>query len=186
ILGDDKGCTGTNTDNRIKNALREAKACGLHCLVHAGENGSAASVSEAVYDMFAERIGHGYHILDNASIYSDMKSKNVHFEVRLTRDQVCPLSSRLTGSVSCDWSQHPVHYFIRDGINFSISTDDPTVTGQWLIEEEKMLLTKVGLTAEQLKAANLRAAKACFLGGEDKEDLLRHICARRDSANICA
>lgn len=31
--------------------------------------------------MFAERIGHGYHILDDLAVYKDMRKRNIHFEV---------------------------------------------------------------------------------------------------------
>nr|NP_001187648.1 adenosine deaminase [Ictalurus punctatus]ADO28933.1 adenosine deaminase [Ictalurus punctatus] len=177
VAGDDKPCDGTNTDALIKSAFQKAHKNGLHCIAHAGENGCAASVTEAVYEMYSERIGHGYHILEDATIYSDTKTKNIHFEV-------CPLSSRLTGSVTCDWTKHPVHYFLRDNINFSFSTDDPTVTGQWLLAEKKMLTTEVGVTHEQIQQANLRAANACFLKADEKEDLLNHLRTKGGSGSI--
>lgn len=79
--GDDKPCDGTNTDPRIKEAFKKAKAEGLHCIAHAGENGIAASVTEAVNEMFAERIGHGYHVLDDPAVYQEMRNRNIHFEV---------------------------------------------------------------------------------------------------------
>lgn len=81
LLGDDKPCDGKNTDKKIKDAFQRAHDAGLHCIAHAGENGCAASVTEAVHEMHAERIGHGYHILDDKNVYKDMKRKNVHFEV---------------------------------------------------------------------------------------------------------
>lgn len=81
LSGDDKPCDGKNTDKEIKNAFKKAHEAGLHCIAHAGENGCAASVKEAVDEMYAERIGHGYHILDDPKIYKEMKEKGVHFEV---------------------------------------------------------------------------------------------------------
>ncbi|VDO04676.1 unnamed protein product [Rodentolepis nana] len=83
VAGDDKPCDGKNTDKRIKDAFQRAYEAGLHCIAHAGENGCAASVTEAVHEMHAERIGHGYHILDDNNVYKDMKERGVHFEVSL-------------------------------------------------------------------------------------------------------
>jgi len=168
VAGDDKPCDGTNTAPEIKQAFNEAKNGGLHRCAHAGENGCAASVTEAVNDMFAERIGHGYHILDEDEVYDDMKQRNMHFEL-------CPLSSKLTGSVVAEWEKHPIHRFIADNVNFSINTDDPTVTGQWKVDEEKMLKTFACLTSDQLEAANLRAASAAFLPEGEKEELMNHV-----------
>ena len=59
----------------------------------------------------------------------------VHFET-------CPLSSVLTNSVSATQAvihAHPVIRFAKDGANFSVSTDDPTVTGVRLNEELELV-----------------------------------------------
>ncbi|VDL61695.1 unnamed protein product [Hymenolepis diminuta] len=168
VAGDDKPCDGKNTDKKIKDAFQRAHDAGLHCIAHAGENGCAASVTEAVYEMYAERIGHGYHILDDKNVYKDMREKNVHFEV-------CPLSSQLTGSVVGNWQEHPIVRFEQDGVNYSISTDDPTVTGQWLQAEKRMLAINGLLEMEQFQNANIRAAKACFLDDDTKKMLIQHL-----------
>lgn len=56
---------------------------------------------KAVDKMFAERIGHGYHVLDDNDIYTYMKKGGYHFET-------CPMSSKLTSSVLADWIDHAV------------------------------------------------------------------------------
>ncbi|KAM7538675.1 hypothetical protein Aperf_G00000049987 [Anoplocephala perfoliata] len=168
VAGDDKPCDGKNTDLRIKAAFKKAHDAGLHCIAHAGENGCAASVTEAVHEMYAERIGHGYHILDDEAVYEDMKARKIHFEV-------CPLSSHLTGAVGSRWQDHPINKFERDGISYSISTDDPTLTGQWLLAEKRMLVANNVLHNNQLKAANIRAAKASFLDNDSKKKLVQYL-----------
>ena len=50
--------------------------------------------------LYAERIGHGYHAVDDEKVYAESKRRNIHFEV-------CPISSYLTGSVDTDLSRHP-------------------------------------------------------------------------------
>ena len=52
--------------------------------------------------MKAERIGHGYRVLEDEFIYQHCLDKAVHFEC-------CPTSSILTGSVSLDGEKsHPI------------------------------------------------------------------------------
>ncbi len=86
--------------------------------------------------LHAERIGHGYHSVDEPAVYSRCLEERVHFEV-------CPCSSLLTGAVSMSAAYagggHPVLRFARDGANFSINTDDPTVTGTRMEDEFKVL-----------------------------------------------
>jgi len=48
----------------------------------------------------AERIGHGYSILEDNHLYSETKGRGIHFEV-------CPYSSYVTESVGSDLTDHP-------------------------------------------------------------------------------
>lgn len=50
--------------------------------MHAGENSGAEAVFEAITEMHAERIGHGYHVLDDPQVYAKAIKKHIHFEVR--------------------------------------------------------------------------------------------------------
>jgi len=96
--------------------------------------------------MKAERIGHGYRVLEDQKIYKHCLDTNVHFEC-------CPQSSLLTSAVSLPANskvEHPVMRFARDGASFSINTDDPTVTNTQL-RDEYALVTKWGLTTAQLQ-----------------------------------
>ncbi|VDD80855.1 unnamed protein product [Mesocestoides corti] len=168
LAGDDTPCDGTNTDLAVKEAFREAYLSGVHRTVHAGVDGPSASVREAIYDMFAERIGHGYHVIDDPALYMDVLEKNIHFEM-------CPLSGWLSGSVPESWRSHPIIQFFGDQGNVSINTDDPTLTGQWRQQEIAMCLTDLGLTSTQIERANINAAQAAFLADVEKEELLGHI-----------
>lgn len=62
--------------------FKKAKELGFKITVHAGESGPAANVKIAIEQLGADRIGHGYHVVDDESIYQLAKEKGVHFEVR--------------------------------------------------------------------------------------------------------
>lgn len=148
-------------------AFRTAKEKGIHRTAHAGESGPASSVRTAVNKLHAERIGHGYHVVDDDGIYSDVKKQGIHFET-------CPYSSILTGAVPLDTVKHPILRFCEDGVSFSVSTDDPTITGKLLSEDYGKLISW-GLTEEQLAQANINAAKVAFLPTSEKEQLLKQL-----------
>ena len=61
--------------------LQRAKQAGLHVTVHAAESGPAENVRQAIQELGAERIGHGYHVLDDSKIYQLAMEAGVHFEV---------------------------------------------------------------------------------------------------------
>ena len=50
--------------------------------MHAAESGPAENVSQAIQELGAERIGHGYHVLDDSKIYQLAMEAGVHFEVQ--------------------------------------------------------------------------------------------------------
>ena len=54
-----------------------------HCdrTVHAGEDGPSENVKIAIEQMYAERIGHGYRVMQDQELYDKcLKEYNIHFE----------------------------------------------------------------------------------------------------------
>ena len=65
--------------------LQKAKELGILRTVHAGESGGPKNVVTAVEVLHANRIGHGYHVVDDKAIYEKMKKLGMHFEVSKSR-----------------------------------------------------------------------------------------------------
>jgi len=148
-------------------AFQSAANLGIHRTVHAGETGPAEMVRRAIELYHAERIGHGYHVLEDEAVYKTVLDQGIHLEN-------CPWSSYLTGSVPLSTPIHPVVQFAEDGANFSISTDDPMVTGHEL-QGDYDLIHHWGLTEARLIRANLNAARSCFLPKEEKDELITQL-----------
>uniref|UniRef100_A0A8B9EJ71 adenosine deaminase n=1 Tax=Anser cygnoides TaxID=8845 RepID=A0A8B9EJ71_ANSCY len=80
-LAGDESLKVENTSGH-KAAYEEAERCGIHRTVHAGEAGPPAMIKEAVYLLKTERIGHGYHVLEDPELYKELLRTKMHFEVR--------------------------------------------------------------------------------------------------------
>ena len=76
-------------------------------------------IKEAVYLLKAERIGHGYHVLEDPELYRELLRTRMHFEV-------CPWSSYLTGACLPDFRKHPVVQFKKDQANYSSTPMTPS------------------------------------------------------------
>ena len=63
--------------------------------------------------------------------------------------QVCPLSSKATNSST--FESHAVTRFARDGVSFSINTDDPGVILSTINDDFRVANEELGLTMDQLK-----------------------------------
>ncbi|XP_054718486.1 adenosine deaminase-like [Uloborus diversus] len=160
IVGDEASCFAHPSDIEV---FKRAAASGVHRTVHAGEAGPAANVRTALTEMKAERIGHGYHVVDDAIIFVSCIEDKVHFEV-------CPYSSCLTGSVTVTGDEHPIVRFAKHKANFSVSRDDPTII-QKTLDEEYSLLKTWGLEDKDLIRANINAVENCFLPEDEKSQL---------------
>ncbi|XP_037020454.2 adenosine deaminase [Artibeus jamaicensis] len=145
-------------------AYEEAVKSGIHRTVHAGEVSSAEVVKEAVDTLKTERLGHGYHTLDDEALYTRLRQNNMHFEV-------CPWSSYLTGA----WNpatEHPVIRFKKDQANYSLNTDDPLIFKSTLDTDYHMTKKDMGFTEEEFERLNINAAKSSFLPEDEKRELL--------------
>jgi len=167
IAGDEEGLDPKQENMFDPTTIRvfnEAKELGINRTVHAGEVGPSKCVQQALDILHAQRIGHGYRVLEDESLYARCLRDGVHFET-------CPTSSVLTGAQPLSYFYHAICRFADDGANFSINTDDPMVTGTWT-EQEYELLRSWGLKESHLVKANINALKASFLPENEKAEML--------------
>ncbi|XP_029467697.1 adenosine deaminase-like isoform X2 [Rhinatrema bivittatum] len=151
-----------------RQAYEEALRYGIHRTVHAGEAGPASVVREAVEILKAERIGHGYHTIDDPVLYKELLAKNMHFEL-------CPWSSYLTGACDPDFTKHPVIQFKKDKANYSFNTDGPLLFDSTLETDYSVAKKYMGFTTEDFMAVNINAAQSSFLPEKEKKELLNKL-----------
>ncbi|KAI1890444.1 hypothetical protein AGOR_G00153770 [Albula goreensis] len=151
-----------------RQAFEEAVRSGVHRTVHAGEVGPPAVVKEAVDVLKAERIGHGYHTIEDPGLYSHLLEKNMHFEV-------CPISSKYTGACDQDFTKHPLIRFKMDKANYSLNTDDPLIFNSTLNTDYSIVQTHMKFTEEDFKRLNINAANSSFLPEKEKRDLVNQL-----------
>lgn len=81
LVGDDATWINYGLSPKIIGVFKEAHRQRIHRTVHAGENSPAEAVLEAITCLHAERIGHGYSVLQQPEIYEWLRKAPVHFEV---------------------------------------------------------------------------------------------------------
>lgn len=157
----------TDAESPLKTVFQEAHDIGIHRTAHAGEVGAAENVIEALNEMHAERIGHGYHVIEDEKLYARVKEDRIHLEI-------CPSSSFRTKAFQGDVKSHPMKKFADDGINFSLNTDDPCVFATNL-NNEYALAEEAGLSKEQIIKSFFNAAQSCFLPDDERKELVKHL-----------
>ncbi|XP_050662504.1 adenosine deaminase isoform X2 [Macaca thibetana thibetana] len=119
---------------------------------------------QAVDILKTERLGHGYHTLEDQALYDRLRQENMHFEI-------CPWSSYLTGAWKPD-TEHAVVRLKNDQANYSLNTDDPLIFKSTLDTDYQMTKRDMGFTEEEFKRLNINAAKSSFLPEDEKRELL--------------
>ncbi|CAM4863333.1 unnamed protein product [Rotaria socialis] len=183
-------------------AFKRAVELGIHRTIHAGETGSVESVRQAIELCHAERIGHGYTIVDDPLIYDYIRRNDIHIECCLTssiqtnaiakyipedsekREKNFVLNgqetkTRLHSHIRSKkeiW--HPIHHFARDALNFSLSCDDPSVSQITIEHEYEHALADLKLSPAQLAQCVFNAARSAFLTNTEKKILIQRLVPR--------
>jgi len=112
------------------------------------------SVWQAVVDMKATRIGHGYAAARNATVVGMLRERGIFIEA-------CPSTClEEYGSVG---EPCPIQRFNQVGMtNWGINTDDPALWQTTLPEEEDKARAHLGLAEADIEAGYARAYAARF------------------------
>ena len=144
--------------------FREAQRSGLKLTIHAGEWGPAANVRQALVIFNADRIGHGVRVVEDPSTVALACERGAAFEV-------CVTSNYQTG-VTPDSTEHPLMEMLREGINVTICSDDPSISQITLTDEYHRVCEDMDLSQSRLKERILAAARAAFLPDQERQKLI--------------
>ena len=95
-------------------------------VAHAGEEGPAAYVREAIDALHVSRIDHGNRSLDDEALVQRMSQARIPLTV-------CPLSN-LRLRVVDDLSNHPLRRMLEKGLFVTVNSDDPAYFGGYVNE----------------------------------------------------
>ena len=153
--------------------FRRGRDAGWRITVHAGESGGAESVWDAIRLLGAERIGHGVRAMEDESLVSFLAENSIGVEANLT--------SNVQTSTVADLCSHPLKGMLERGLLATINTDDPGVSAIDLPHELDVAAPAAGLSAEQIRTAQLNSVKTAFITAEEKTSLL-HQAKKRVNA----
>jgi adenosine deaminase len=146
-----------------------ARAKGLHVVAHAGEEGPAAFVRDALDVLKVERIDHGIRAIDDPALVA-----------RLAKDgtilTVCPLSNVRLCTVKA-LADHPLRRLHEAGVRVTINSDDPAYFGGYLHENYIQTAQALNLTEPELADIAANSFRGAFLSDAEKDVYLARIDA---------
>lgn len=165
-VGLDSGERG-NPPSKFQRVFARARALGLRAVAHAGEEGPAAYIREALDLLGAERIDHGVRCEEDP----DLVARLAREQIPLT---VCPLSN-LKLCVVRDLREHNFARLLRRGLAVTINSDDPAYFGGYLADNYRATAAALELTSAELVQVTENAVRASFLPATAKAALLGKI-----------
>jgi adenosine deaminase len=167
-VGLDSGERG-NPPSKFQRVYARARSHGLRSVAHAGEEGPAAYVREALDLLGAERIDHGVRCVEDDALVE-----------RLVRDRialtVCPLSN-IKLCVFPDMAKHNVKGLLDRGLKVTINSDDPAYFGGYIADNYRAVARALPMTADDLVTCAVNAAEATFLPAAERAALVDRVKA---------
>lgn len=148
------GAERGNPPSRFANYFRACRERGFRITVHAGEEGPASYVREAVELLDVDRIDHGNACLDDPALVRTLAAKR-------TPLTVCPLSNvRLKGVPSL--AEHPLPAMLAAGLNVTLNSDDPAYFGGTINDNFVQCRQVLGLSIQDVVAMARNSLTAAF------------------------
>jgi adenosine deaminase len=161
------GAEAGNPPRRFARYFAELRRLGFRTTAHAGEEGPASYVREAVQLLGVDRIDHGVRALEDPDLVADLAGA----QIPLT---VCPLSNVALNVVD-DLREHPLPAMLAAGLNVTINSDDPAYLGGYLLENYLRCIDVFDLDAAAVAALAANSIRASFLSDAEKDRLVASI-----------
>lgn len=136
----------------------------LALTVHAGEGAGADSVREAVFDCYAERIGHATHLVDDEMLSEYVNDHRIALEICLT--------SNVQTHAVASYEEHPLRAYHDRGMNVVLNTDNRLMSGTTLTDEYLLAARHLDFTFEELAEIALNSFASAFLPWPERHALM--------------
>ena len=149
---------------KFTSVFDRARQEGFKTVAHAGEEGPAEYIWQALKLLKVERIDHGIRCVEDAALVEYLVKK----QVPLT---VCPLSNIKLG-VFDQMSQHNLMQMLKLGLCVTVNSDDPAYFGGYIEENLRALHETFDMDYREIYKLARNAFRASFLDPAQKKEYL--------------
>lgn len=156
-----------NPPAKFKNVFEASVEEGFIPVAHAGEEGDADYIWEAIDVLIVKRIDHGNNCLQDDKLVQEIIDR----DIALT---VCPLSN-LALQVIQDLKDHPLKNMMDSGLNTTINSDDPAYFGGYVNQNYIAIQIALDLSKEELYKLARNSFQYSFLPNNEKDAYLKEL-----------
>ena len=155
--------------SKFERVFAQAREEGFLVVAHAGEEGPAEYVWEALDLLKVNRVDHGVRSEEDPK----MMQRLIAEKMPLT---VCPLSN-LKLCVVNDMADHNIRRLLQQGVHVTVNSDDPSYFGGYMNDNFIAIAEALALDNDELKQLAINSFEASFISDEDKQTWVEKIKA---------
>ena len=156
-----------NPPDKFKHVFQEALNQGFLTVAHAGEEGPAQNIIDALSLLGITRIDHGVRCVEDEELMEQLIAKR-------TPLTVCPLSNTKL-KVFDTMQEHNIVELLRKRLCVTINSDDPAYFGGYMNDNFLAVANAHPVTHQELAQFSINAIEASFISPHAKEDLITQV-----------
>jgi adenosine deaminase len=156
-----------NPPSKFERVYKKAKEAGFKLVAHAGEEGPAEYVWEALNLLDIDRLDHGNRCLEDEELVKELAKRKMGLTV-------CPLSN-LKLCVVDDLKKHPMRTMLEKSLKPSINSDDPSYFGGYMNANYLATAEALNLTKKELAEIAKISFETSFLPESQKAECIQTV-----------
>ncbi len=147
--------------SKFERVFAKAREVGFLVVAHAGEEGPAEYVWEALDLLKVNRIDHGVRSEEDETLMARLIAEKMPLTV-------CPLSN-LKLCVVDDMAKHNIRRLLQKGVHVTVNSDDPSYFGGYMNDNFIAITEALDLTKDELKQLAINSFEASFISDDEKQ-----------------
>ncbi|WP_299381052.1 adenosine deaminase [uncultured Kiloniella sp.] len=153
--------------SKFERVFEAARDLDLKLVAHAGEEGPAEYVREAIELLKIDRLDHGNRTIEDADLTQKLAQSGIAFTV-------CPLSNlKLCGVM--DMKEHPLRKMMDAGLKVTVNSDDPAYFGGYMTANFLSVAEALALNKDDIALLCRNSIEGSFLTDKEKQQHLDRI-----------
>jgi adenosine deaminase len=152
---------------KFQRVFKAALDLDLKTVAHAGEEGPAQYIIDAMDLLGVSRVDHGVRCTESEELMQRLIKENMPLTV-------CP-QSNIRLKVYEHMSQHPILELLDKGLMVTVNADDPSFFGGYLVKNYTQLSEHLGMTRQQATHLAANSLLASFVSLETKLEYIEEL-----------
>jgi len=153
--------------SKFERVFAKARDEGFLTVAHAGEEGPAEYVWEALNLLNVSRIDHGNRSLEDPGLVEELVKRKIPLTI-------CPLSN-LKLKIVLDLTKHSLAEMLNKGMMVTVNSDDPAYFGGYMNENYLAVAEALNLSEEQIVQLAKNSFTASFLDEKAKQQMIEKV-----------